>query len=157
MSAAQQSAHAVLDAAPLVMRFVRERVRHRRAGGLSLPQFRALSILEARSHASLSDAAGHLGLSLAAMSRLVDGLVADGLVDRRPVSTNRRQIALTLTARGRATLEKIRGEIRRHLMEMFKELSVGEHKTVQQAMRILQRTFDPQLIWTHPRAAKQRI
>ena len=33
------------------------------------------------------------------------------------VSTNRRQIALTLTARGRAMLEKVRNEIRLQLAD----------------------------------------
>jgi DNA-binding PadR family transcriptional regulator len=49
-------------------------------------------------------------------TRFIDVLVADGLVRRSAVSTNHRQVALTLTAQGRATLEKIRGEIRSHLM-----------------------------------------
>lgn len=142
MNAAKQSARDLLEATPLVMRFIRERVRQRRVGGLSLPQFRTLAFLDAFSRASLSEAAGHVGLSLAAMSRLVDGLVADGLVGRKTVSTNRRQVALTLTARGRTTLEKIRDGIRDQLAGVLKELPAGEHKAVQRAMRILQRVFD---------------
>jgi DNA-binding MarR family transcriptional regulator len=157
MNTGQRSAYDVLETVPAVMRFIRERVRHRRAGGVSLAQFRALSFLNACSHASLSDAAGHLGVSPGAMSRLIDGLVADGLVRRREVSTNRRKVALTVTARGRTTLKKIRGEIRLHLLGALRDVSTDEHKTVQQAMQILHRRFDRQLIWTGESPAKPRI
>jgi DNA-binding MarR family transcriptional regulator len=143
MNTARPCARDVLDAVPLVMRFIRERVRQRRTAGISLPHFRTLAFLDRSSHASLSAAAGHLGLSLPAMSRLVNGLVAAGLVGRQTVSTNRRQVALTLTARGRTTLEKIRGEIRLHLVGALEDLPAAEHKTIQQAMRILHRVFDP--------------
>ena len=63
-------------------------------------------------------------------------------MERQLVSTNRRQIALTLTARGRATVEKLRNEIRLHLAGSLKDLPAAEQKTVQAAMRILHAVFD---------------
>jgi len=76
------------------------------------------------------------------MSRLINGLVDDRLVERQLVLTNRRQIALTLTARGQATLEKVRNEIRLRLADSLKNLPAAEQKTVQRAMRVLHRVFD---------------
>jgi DNA-binding MarR family transcriptional regulator len=143
--AVESCAREVLEAVPVVMRFIRDQVRQRRAAGLSLPQFRTLIFLDRIQDSSLSAVAGHLGLSLPAMSRLVNGLVACGLVRRQTVSTNRRQIALTLTARGQAALEKARGEIRRQLAGALRALSVSEQKTIQRAMRTLHSIFGPQL------------
>jgi DNA-binding MarR family transcriptional regulator len=141
-SPARQSARDILETVPLVMRFIRDQVRLRRTAGLSLPQFRTLLFLSRVKNSSLSAVAGHLGLSLPAMSRLINGLVSNKQVERQPVSTNRRQIALTLTARGRATLEKVRYEIRLRLTDSLKNLAAAEQKTVQRAMRVLHKAFD---------------
>ncbi len=138
---ARQCAHEILETVPLVMRFMRDQVRQRRTAGLSLPQFRTLIFLNRAKNSSLSAVAGHLGLSLPAMSRLINGLVDDRLVERQPVSTNRRQIALTLTVRGRATLEKVRDEIRLRLADSLKNLPAAEQKTVQRAMQVLHKAF----------------
>jgi DNA-binding MarR family transcriptional regulator len=139
---ARQCARDILDTVPLVMRFIRDQVRLRRTTGLSLPQFRTLIFLSRIKNSSLSAVAEHLGLSLPAMSRLINGLVGHKLVKRRTVSTNRRQIALTLTARGRATLEVVRSEIRLQLADSLKSLPAAEQRTVQHAMRVLHRVFD---------------
>ena len=138
---ARQCAREILETVPLVMRFIRDQVRQRRTAGLSLPQFRTLVFLNRTKNSSLSAVAGHLGLSLPAMSRLINGLVDDRLVERQPVSTNRRQIALTLTARGQATLEKVRSEIRLQLAGWLRVLSVPEQKSIQRAMRTLHNVF----------------
>jgi DNA-binding MarR family transcriptional regulator len=140
------SAREILETVPAVMRFIRDQVRGRRAAALSLPQFRTLVFLSRVKNSSLSAVAGHLGLSLPAMSRLVNGLVAGRLVGRQTVSTNRRQIALTLTAQGRATLEKARGEIRLQLAEAVKNLSMIEQKSILRAMGILQKVFDKRAV-----------
>jgi len=142
--AAESCAREVLETVPAVMRFIRDQVRRRHAGGLSLPQFRALIFLNRVKNPSLSVVAGHLGLSLPAMSRLINGLVTDGLVKRQAVSTNRRQVALTLTIRGLATLEKVRGEIRLRLADSLAILPATEQKIVRRAMRVLHRVFDSQ-------------
>jgi DNA-binding MarR family transcriptional regulator len=139
---ARQCAREILETTPAVMRFIRGHVRRRRAEGLSLPQFRALTFLNRAKNASLSAAAGHLGLSLPAMSRLVNGLVEGGLVERWPVSTNRRQIALTLTVRGQATLEKVRAAIRRRLAETLAPLPASELEIIHRATEVLRKIFD---------------
>jgi DNA-binding MarR family transcriptional regulator len=135
-------AREILETVPAVMRFIRDQVRRRRTAGLSLPQFRTLAFLGRVKNSSLSAAAEHLGLSLPAMSRLINGLVDSRLVGRQTVSTNRRQIALTLTAQGRATLEKVRGEIRLRLAEAMKGIPAAEQKSVHRAMGILRKVFD---------------
>lgn len=147
---ARQCAREILDTVPLVMRFIRDQVRQRRTAGLSLPQFRTLIFLNRVRNSSLSAVAEHLGLSLPAMSRLINGLVNDRLVERQMVATNRRRIALTLTAQGRVTLEKVRDEIRLRLADSLKNLPATEQKAVQRAMQVLHKTFDPQATAGNP-------
>jgi DNA-binding MarR family transcriptional regulator len=138
----KQCARDVLDTVPLVMRFIRDQVRLRRSAGLSLPQFRTMVFLKRTRRASLSAVSEHLGLSLPAMSRLINGLVRGGLLERETVLTNRRQVALTLTSRGQTTLEKARSEIRLHLAASLKQLTAADQKAVQDTMRLLRRVFD---------------
>ncbi len=138
----QQSARDILETVPLVMRFIRDQIRQRCAPGLSLPQVRTLAFLDRAQNSSLSALAGHVGLTLPATSRLINGLVDDGLVKRQAVAANRRQIALMLTGRGCATLEKARNEIRLHLAGRLKPLSAAEHKKVQGALQVLHRIFE---------------
>jgi DNA-binding MarR family transcriptional regulator len=151
----EQCAREILETVPAVMRFIRNQVRRRCTAGLSLPQFRTLAFLCRVKNSSLSAAAEHLGLSLPAVSRLVNGLVDSRLVERQTVSTNRRQIALTLTAQGRATLEEARGEIRRQLASSLKMVSAAEQRAIWRAMQVLHRIFDAQItIGTQSQKAK---
>jgi len=147
---ARQCARDILETVPLVMRFIRNQVRQRCTAGLSLPQFRTLVFLNRTKNSSLSAVADHLGLSLPAMSRLINGLVNGRLVERQTVSTNRRQIALTLTTLGQATLEKVRDEIRLRLADSLKNLPAPEQKAVQRAMQVLYQAFDHQATTGNP-------
>lgn len=140
-----QCAREILEAVPVVMQSIRSQIQQRRAEGLFLQQFRTLSYLSRVKDPSLSVVAEHLGHSLPAMSRLVNGLVEAGLVARREVSSNRRQVALALTARGRAKLEKVRAATRSHLAEVLEPLTVREQKTIVEAMQLLNRAFVSQL------------
>src|SRR6185369_8728731 len=74
----EESAEALLDTVPLVMRTVRQLMREQRSSDLSVPQFRALGFINRHPETSVSAVAEHLGLSVAATSRLVDALVARG-------------------------------------------------------------------------------
>ena len=142
--AAESCARELLETVPAVMRFIRNGVRQRGVAGLALPQFRTLVFLARVKDSSLSAVARDSGISLPAMSRLVNGLVVGGLVERRAVPSNRRQIALTLTARGRATLESVRGEIRLRLADSLEILPASEQKAIQRAMPAMRNAFGPQ-------------
>src|SRR4051794_1070087 len=97
-------ARAMLDGLPQVMWFIRQHMRRHRTRGLSVPQFRALVLMDRFPEASLSAIAEHLGSTLPSASRLVTGLVDKGLVVRESSSTDRRRVSLFLTPRGRAVL-----------------------------------------------------
>jgi len=77
-----------------------------RIGGASVVQLRALTVLHREGQANLGQLADGMGVTVSTTSRLVDRLVAAGLVDRRTAPHTRREIALRLTARGRATLTR---------------------------------------------------
>jgi DNA-binding MarR family transcriptional regulator len=75
-------------------------------GDISPVQLRALTVLQERPGTNLNDLAQAMGVTVSTTSRLVDRLVAGGLVDRRPSPRTRRQISLALTRAGRGRLQR---------------------------------------------------
>ncbi len=134
-------AHQVLEVVPLVMRAIRSEMRDHRTPDLSVPQFRTLAFLNRYEGASLSDVAEHIGLRLPSMSKLMDGLVARGLVTRQTHPVDRRRVTLALTARGRTTLQTALKATQACLAERLATLSTPERATVTQAMLILHPLF----------------
>ncbi|MGY1774253.1 MarR family transcriptional regulator [Geodermatophilus sp. SYSU D00804] len=77
-----------------------------RLGEVSVVQLRALTVLRARSGASLADLASGVGGSISTTSRLVDRLVTAGWVERRPSPASRRSVSLRLSAAGEELLDR---------------------------------------------------
>ena len=75
-------------------------------GGVSVVQLRALTVLRELEPATLGRLARHMAVTVSTTSRLVDRLVAAGLVDRAPAPESRREVALALSAAGRALLDR---------------------------------------------------
>jgi DNA-binding MarR family transcriptional regulator len=134
-------AQAVLKGVPPVMWFIRRRMRRHRAPGLSVPQFRMLVLVDSQPTLSLSEAAQHLGVSLPGASRMISGLVGRRLVERKPCSQDRRQIALELTRRGRAALRSARQATQEHLARELAGLDEAQQQAVCEGMQVLQSVF----------------
>jgi len=76
--------------------------------GISFSQLKCLGLLsEADAPLSLGGLSEETGLSLPAISRGIDGLVQRGEVKRTEDPSDRRSKLLTVTARGRATYERL--------------------------------------------------
>jgi DNA-binding MarR family transcriptional regulator len=76
--------------------------------GISFSQLKCLGLLSnAEAPLSLGALSDDLGLSLAAVSRGVDGLVQRGQVKRQEDPSDRRSKLVTVSARGRATYERV--------------------------------------------------
>lgn len=78
------------------------------ASQLSVLQVRVLLTVDRSERLNLSDLAADLHLSKPFASRLVTRLVDDGLLLRRTHPHDRRQLRLTLSARGRRALDRLR-------------------------------------------------
>ena len=138
---AETCARAVLDVVPLVMRTIRAEMRRHRSAELGVPQFRVLAFLSLNPGASLSAVAEHVGLRLPSMSTLVAGLVKRGLVARRESDVDRRRVTLSLTRRGRATLDKARAGTLVLLAERMEALSPRQRDQVVQGLQVLSGAF----------------
>ena len=137
-------AQEVLEAVPVVMRLIRNYMRQHRSG-LTVPQFRTLCYLSSTPQSSLSDAADFIGLSLPAMSRMVDGLVDKGLIDRRTCQNDRRHVRLSLTPLGEITVAESRQLAQQQLAAVVGQLTPQEQREVAATMRLVREIFAPEL------------
>jgi DNA-binding MarR family transcriptional regulator len=136
-TSSDECAGQVLDVAPRVVRAIRKLMRDHRLSDLSVPQFRALGLLSFSPKVSLSELADHVGTSLPAASRMVDGLVLRKLVARKTCCDDRRQVSLVLTARGAGAFRASRQATRRQLSRQMASLSGPQRLAVIEAMEIL--------------------
>jgi len=138
---ADECARQVLETVPLVMRAIRAEMRSHRVPDLSVPQFRVLIFLNRHERASLSDVAGHVGLMLPSMSRMIDGLVARNLVRRQTDADDRRRVALTLTTLGRTAMQSAYESTQAHLTKRLAALPAPDRTIIRKAMQALASIF----------------
>ena len=94
---------AAVAAAQAVSRLARHLETALAAVDLTMPQYRVLTLLGTRTEGA-SVLAEKLSVSRPSLTAVVDGLVARGLVERRPHDVDRRRIDHVLTPQGRALL-----------------------------------------------------
>lgn len=137
-------ARELMETTPKIMQSIRVEMRRGRGTDLSIPQFRTLGFVQRHPDPSLSDLADHLGLTLPSTSKLVDGLVKQGLITRQECAQDRRRLTLALTAGGKALVTTARAGAQANLSKMLSSLADDELETVQRALEILRPLFVPQ-------------
>lgn len=108
---------------------MRERFK-RSMGGTSLPRMILLRCLFGRSDVSMKELAACLGVAPPSATAMVDTLVADGLVARKPDPRDRRGVRLRLTTKGRALMRAGLRKVSGQLAEMFGRLSEDEQASL---------------------------
>lgn len=139
-SAAQVAAQ-LLELFPRLVRELRHELDPAaRGAGLTAAQYRILCHLkeETATNKALAELAG---VSVAATSRMVDGLAERGLVERARARADKRQCQLRLTAEGRAELEGFRQQAGLVLRRRLLGLKRSDLKEVEHALTLLLTTF----------------
>ena len=142
----QHCAKQMIETIPLVMQFMRRQMRKASSKHLSIPQLRTLNFISKHEQPSLSCTAEFIGLSLPAMSRLVDALVKTGLVPRRACADDRRHVRLAVTKTGQAALDESWNSTRARLAEEVAAMSPQQRETISAAMDVLRTAFEPEVV-----------
>jgi DNA-binding MarR family transcriptional regulator len=140
---ADECARELLHVVPGVMSSIRAELRRNQGGDLSLAEYRTLVYLRGRQDVSLSELAGHIGLGLPSMSKMIDGLVAQRFVSRTEAVSDRRRLALCLTEAGSVKVEGAVAATRAVLADSLAALSVSERQTVFEGLEVLRSAFMP--------------
>lgn len=134
---ATECAGAVWGTFHRMMRSVVPDPRKRPSNDLSIQQFRAMLTIKHHEGSSLSELREHMGATISAASKLVDGLVDRGYIRRENAADDRRRLILALTATGREKLQEVDSEILSRLAGKLAVLSQTERSVVMLAMDLL--------------------
>jgi len=129
-------ARSLHSAAIRLLRMVR---REDRATGISPPRLSALSVLVFGGPMSLADLATAEEVKAPTMSRIVEGLVKDGLATREADPGNRRKVRIAATAEGKRRLEAGRQRRVRTLAERLRLLADSEQRALARGVEVLER------------------
>ena len=141
-SAFDDLASSLLEVVPMVLHALRSHMRMNRSVELSVPQFRALAYVRRHEAASLSDVAGHMGLTAPSASRLVDVLVARGFVERLMDPADRRKVTIKATDKGLDAWSTTREETLHWLAELLGGLSPAQAAELTRSLKTLRVVFD---------------
>ena len=110
-------------------------------GDVTVQQCMALQTLYDESLA-IGTLAERMGVTPGATTRLVDGMIGRGWVDRRRDPDDRRRVLLELTDEGRREAEYLRGCTEEVVDAVVAEVPADERAAVLDALRTLREAFD---------------
>jgi DNA-binding MarR family transcriptional regulator len=123
----------------LARRLRAERLAKGLEPGLSDTQLAALASLERHSAMTPGELADHEKVQPPSMTRVIAALEELGLVMRAPHATDRRQVVLTVTARGREVVQQSRRLREEWLAQRLRELTPRERAALRAAAPILEK------------------
>lgn len=106
---------------------------------LTIPQFRTLVILSNSGPAKLATLAGLLDVQPSTTGRMVDRLVAAGLLDRQQNPDSRRELVVDLTMRGRDVVTAATAARRRTLADIVHRMPNRDRRGLVRALRAFTR------------------
>ena len=116
-------------------------IRHNRESDLSLSQVNALFRLYHHGPGSVNDLANYLGITMAAVSQLLDPLIGTGLVLRSENPKDRRMKLIALTEKGKDVVEKSMATRHAWLSQLTRVISDAEKAQLLPSIKLLnQRT-----------------
>ena len=126
------------SAAIRLLRMVR---REDKESGISPPRLSALSVLVFAGPMSLAELAEAEEVRSPTMSRIVEGLVRDGLATREADGDNRRKVRIAATDEGRRRLEAGRQRRVRVLRDRLRKLADSEQRALARGAEVLDRAL----------------
>jgi long-chain acyl-CoA synthetase len=108
---------------------------------LSLSQYRMLGFL-IEGEGAAARLAEKLAVSPPSVTAMVDGLIARGIVERRPDDTDRRRHQLTVTAAGRRLLASADAAVEEKLGVLFDHLGAADAASARGSIQLWKRALD---------------
>jgi DNA-binding MarR family transcriptional regulator/GNAT superfamily N-acetyltransferase len=117
--------------------------QHLGSSPYSLSEARVLYELAYRGELAAKDIGTELGLDPGYLSRIVQNFDEKGLITRKPLPSDRRQVRLSLTAKGRQVFAKLELGSQNEVATMLATLSPGDATRLTQAMGTIAQLLEP--------------
>jgi DNA-binding MarR family transcriptional regulator len=105
--------------------------------GVTMAQCHAILEIGAAGELNLKDLAARLGLDNSTLSRTVESLVQDGLVERTPSKEDRRATVIRLHEKGREARDRINSTWNQICQDMFRSIPREKHQQLIESVSIL--------------------
>ena len=115
------------------------RLRQSAAGELTLTQLSALGTLQTTGPIRLNELASREGISASTISKLIDALERNALVERSPDAGDGRASRVAITAAGTAVLEDLRRNGARLIDRALRALDASDRAALTTALPALER------------------
>jgi DNA-binding MarR family transcriptional regulator/GNAT superfamily N-acetyltransferase len=109
----------------------------------SLSEARVLYELAHRDDLTAKEIGIELGLDAGYLSRIVQNLDENGLITRKPLPSDRRQVRLGLTAKGRQAFAKLNLSSQNEVATMLAALSPDDGRRLTEAMATIEHLLEP--------------
>ncbi|MDR3466112.1 MAG: flavin reductase [Xanthobacteraceae bacterium] len=104
---------------------------------LSVPEWRVLACLSDTDGLSVGELAAMALMKQPGLTKVLDRMVGDGLVERRGTAADRRRTPIHLTAKGRATVKPVLRAARVHEEALLEQFSEEERSVIKHALDLL--------------------
>jgi DNA-binding MarR family transcriptional regulator len=101
---------------------------------ITLAQFRLLVVLSTRGAVNLSMLADQLGVNPSTATRMIDRLIASGLVSRETSPTSRREVVVALTEAGAAAVRQVTARRRKEIAKIVGRMPVRHRQGLVDAL-----------------------
>ncbi len=105
--------------------------------GVTMAQCHAILEIGGAGELNLKDLAARLGLDNSTLSRTVESLVKDGLVERTPSKDDRRATVIRLNQNGREARDRINSTWNQICRDMFRSIPREKHEQLVESVAIL--------------------
>lgn len=136
-----QAAAKLMEAAPVIMHFIRSRIKERTDSSTSVPQLRVMAFIDKHPGCSLTHLSEFLAISGASASTMIDRLVRAGLVDRVVDPLKRRKVILHLTTYGKDELLAARRKGVEAISQQLSGLNQKQLENIEESMTLLKDIF----------------
>lgn len=121
--------------------------RQRVVSGMQLAGFRVLGVLRRNGPLPISEVGKRLYISKPYMTRLVDNLIAEDLIERLPDTSDRRVTNIRITKKGRERIAEIGTIVKDDIDDLLSDLDDDDISILNESLknlnRILEKLEDP--------------
>ncbi|NLO21727.1 MAG: MarR family transcriptional regulator [Syntrophomonadaceae bacterium] len=110
--------------------------------GMTVGQCRMLQEIGKHSHISIKQLAENFKLDKSTVSRIVDSLVKEGWVVRRPDTMDRRCLVLNLSQRGEETLYNLTTQISNYYQSVLEAIPALQRDQLIESLELLLKALD---------------
>jgi DNA-binding MarR family transcriptional regulator len=115
--------------------------RERGISGMQIAGYRVLGVLLRHGPLPISEVGKRLYISKPYMTRLVNDLIAEDLVERLPDTSDRRVINLRITSKGRERIKEIGDLFRDDIEVLLSDLSDDDIRDLDESLKNLNRVL----------------